>query len=132
MDNVNADDEPNASAERHGPCMHSQAWKVRFYPTDAQKKSLTQWFGHARWMWNTALNMRSKAWARRQENVTGVDVGKKLTDMKKRISWLSNVPTSCLQQASGPGQGLRQLLRRTGEVPQIQIEVPKASGQSDH
>ena len=43
--------------------------------------------------------MRSKAWARRQENVTGVDVAKKLTEMKQRIPWLSNVPVSCLQQA---------------------------------
>ena len=49
--------------------------------------------------WNAGLNMRSKAWARHRENVTGVDAAKKITEMKQRIPWLSNVPVSCLQQA---------------------------------
>ena len=43
--------------------------------------------------------MRSKAWERRKENVTGTDVAKRLTQMKERIPWLGNVPTSCLQQS---------------------------------
>ena len=99
MDNANADSLPNTGAEHHGACMHSQSWKLRLYPDSEQKQSLAQWFGHARWAWNTGLNMRSKAWARRKENLTGVDIAKKLTEMKQRISWLSNVPLSCLQQS---------------------------------
>ena len=103
MDNGNTDNEPvdgaSTNANRSEPCMHKQSWKLRFYPTEMQEQSLAQWFGHSRWAWNTGLNMRSKAWARRKENVTGVDVGTKLTQMKGRIAWLSNVPVSCLQQA---------------------------------
>ena len=99
MDNVNADHEPNTATQRHEGRMHNQSWKLRLYPSSAQKRSLAQWFGHARWAWNTGLNMRSKAWSRRRENVTGVDIGKTLTAMKQRIPWLSNVPLSCLQQS---------------------------------
>ena len=79
--------------------MITQAWRARLYPTETQAKLLAQWFGHTRWVWNTGLNMRSKAWERRKESVTGIDVAKRLTQMKARIPWLGNVPMSCLQQS---------------------------------
>ena len=61
---------------------------------------LAEWFGHARFVWNLGLEMRTKAYRRRKESVTGVDVQKQLTTLKKdAFPWLATVPVSCLQQA---------------------------------
>ena len=65
------------------------AFKLRFYPRPEQERALAQWFGHARFVCNLGLEMRSKAYRRRGESVTGNDVQK----------WLGTVPVSCLQQS---------------------------------
>ena len=41
---VNADHEPNTATQRHEGRMHNQSWKLRLYPSSAQKRSLAQWF----------------------------------------------------------------------------------------
>ena len=42
MDNVNADNDVNTGTKRHEPCMHRQWWKLRFYPSDAQKQGVNR------------------------------------------------------------------------------------------
>ena len=58
-----------------------------------------RWFGHARWVWNWALDARRKAYVRRTETLTSVDLSRTLTRIKRAMPWLREVPSSCLMQA---------------------------------
>ena len=77
-----------------------RAYKLRLYPTRAQERDLAQWFGHSRWVWNWALAARRKAYRRRGETLTSVDLSRILTRMKRSATrgWLAQVPASCLAQ----------------------------------
>ena len=58
--------------------MH-RSYKLRLYPTQVQRCALAQWFGHSRFVWNWGLESRQKAYARRKETLTSVDLGSRLT-----------------------------------------------------
>lgn len=80
--------------------MTQRAYKLRFYPTHAQERALAQWFGHCRWAWNWALDARGKAYARRGETLTSIDLSRRVTQLKQMPSfgWLAEVPADCLNQ----------------------------------
>lgn len=74
-----------------------KAYRYRFYPTQTQIDQLEVEFGNARFVWNHALEMRSKAYKRRKESLNYVGLGKHLTHLKRtsRFEWLNN-STSCV------------------------------------
>ena len=80
--------------------MPNRGYKLRMYPTRTQERALAQWFGHTRWVWNWGLESRQKAYARRKETLTSVDLDRRLTQLKKApsLEWLANVPAGCLTQ----------------------------------
>ena len=80
--------------------MPNRGYKLRMYPTRTQERALAQWFGHTRWVWNWGLDSRLKAYARRKETLTSVDLGRRLTQLKKApsLEWLADVPANCLTQ----------------------------------
>ena len=80
--------------------MPYRAYKLRMYPTRIQERALAQWFGHTRWAWNWGLDSRQKAYARRKETLTSVDLDRRLTQLKKApsLEWLADVPADCLAQ----------------------------------
>ena len=57
------------------PC-RSAPYKLRCYPTRGQERELGRWFGHSRWVWNWALDARRKAYRRRGETLTSVDLSR--------------------------------------------------------
>jgi putative transposase len=61
---------------------------------------LNHWFGCARWLWNWSLSSRTKAYQRRQESISGIDISRRLTQLKKlpRFAWLKGPPATCLTQ----------------------------------
>ena len=77
-----------------------RSYRLRVYPNAKQQATLGQWFGAGRWIWNHSLERRRKAYQRRGERVTGVDVSRALTDLKRtsRYHWLAGVPSAILQQ----------------------------------
>lgn len=77
-----------------------RSYKIRAFPNGAQTRILNQWFGAARFVWNHALDSRSKAYKRRKESVTGTDISRRLTKLKTlpRFAWLAKVPATCLTQ----------------------------------
>jgi len=74
-----------------------KAYKFRFYPTQEQEKRLSVEFGNARFIWNHALSMRTKAYKRRKENMNYVSLNKHVTKLKKtsRYDWISQ-STACV------------------------------------
>ncbi|WP_253476571.1 RNA-guided endonuclease InsQ/TnpB family protein [Natronocella acetinitrilica] len=77
-----------------------RAYKLRIYPSGAQQKLIERWLGAGRWAWNHALERRQKAYRRRKESVSGVDVSRAITALKKtrRYAWLKAIPSSVVTQ----------------------------------
>jgi len=81
--------------------MVQRAYKFRFYPSEAQKLSLAQAFGCARFVYNHFLAARSAAWQERKEGSTYAKDCKALTALKQEPdkSWLGDVSNIVLQQS---------------------------------
>ena len=73
-----------------------RSYKLRCYPTREQEQYLSACFGQARWVWNRALEMKTKAWQRRKESISGVDISRHITHLKKtsRYAWLKDAPST--------------------------------------
>ena len=76
----------------------TRSYRVRTYPNGAQRRLLDRWFGAARWLWNTALAIRSEAYRECGLTLTGNDVSRWLTQWKRTPGheWLAQVPATCL------------------------------------
>ena len=61
---------------------------------------LERWFGAKRWLWNTALEIRSAAYRECGLRLTGNDLSRWLTLWKRTTGheWLANIPATCLTQ----------------------------------
>lgn len=77
-----------------------RSYRIRAYPNPAQTRMLNQWYGASRWLWNWALDSRTKAYQRRKESITGVDISRRLTKLKTLLhfAWLAKPPATCLTQ----------------------------------
>jgi len=40
----------------------TRSYRIRVYPNGGQRRLLERWFGAIRWLWNTALAIRSEAY----------------------------------------------------------------------
>ncbi len=78
-----------------------RAYKYRFYPTDEQKRILTQTFGCARFVYNWALRLRTDAYYQEQKRINYHDTSAALTTLKRQPEyfWLNDVASVPLQQA---------------------------------
>jgi len=81
--------------------MIHRAYKFRFYPSEAQKLSLGQAFGCARFVYNHFLAARSAAWKEHQQGSTYAKDCKALTALKQEPdkTWLGDVSNIVLQQS---------------------------------
>ena len=107
--------------------MPNRGYKLRMYPTRTQERALAQWFGHTRWVWNWGLESRQKAYARRKESLTCVDLNRRLTQLKKApsLKWLAEVPADCLtQKLRDLDAAYAQRLRRTRACTPAALQVP--------
>ena len=101
--------------------MTEKAYKYRFYPTPKQKAILAQTFGCARYVYNWALNLRTKAYREQKKNLTYNDLSSALTDLKREAEtiWLKDVSSVPLQQA------LRHQERAFGNFFEKRAAYPK-------
>jgi len=88
--------------------IHFRAYRLRCYPTRAQRSQLARLFGAARWVWNRALDAVSKAYSDpeltgmfgRGLTITPLAFGRLLTQLKKEPdhAWLADGDTAVLTQ----------------------------------
>lgn len=80
--------------------MTIRAFKQKIYPNAEQRIALTGYFGAARWVWNFALAMISKGYARRKDKTNWMTVSKLITKLKKtsRYCWLGEIPADVVAQ----------------------------------
>src|SRR5215831_3893845 len=78
-----------------------KAFKYRFFPTDEQAAQLARTFGCARYVYNQALDYRSKAWQQEKKSIGYHDTALKLTEWKRESqkAFLSEVSSVVLQQS---------------------------------
>jgi len=78
-----------------------KAFKYRFFPTDAQAAQLAGTFGCARFVYNQALEYRSKSWQQEKKSIGYHDTALKLTAWKQEPekAFLSEVSSVVLQQS---------------------------------
>lgn len=79
---------------------YNTAYRFRFYPTAEQKAALAEVFGHTRYVWNWALDLRTQSYYEEGKSLTYTDTSKRLTKLKRDDDhhWLSNVSSVALQQ----------------------------------
>lgn len=82
--------------------MIHQAVKVRLYPTDSQKITLSQHFGSARWWWNYALNKCIETYKETGKGLTRSAMNSMLPRLKKEeeTEWLKECYSQVLQSVS--------------------------------
>ena len=75
-----------------------QAIKVRLYPDQQQKQTLSQAFGNCRWLWNYCLNLMNQTYKETGKGLSGYAVKKQIPQLKKEHEWLKLTYSQCLQQ----------------------------------
>ncbi|MER5379929.1 RNA-guided endonuclease TnpB family protein [Streptomyces sp. NPDC002688] len=78
-----------------------RAFKYRFYPTGEQAVELSRTFGCVRFVYNKALEERTRAWYGEQRRMSYVQSSAALTEWKKaeELAFLAEVSSVPLQQA---------------------------------
>jgi putative transposase len=78
----------------------TRSYRIRAYANGAQRRLLDRWFGAYRWLWNTALAIRTEAYGECGLSLTGNDISRWLTQWKRTPGheWLAQVPATCLTQ----------------------------------
>ena len=81
--------------------MTQVSYRFRCYPNKTQQAQLQRYFGSKRFVWNLCLAWRSNLYEALGESVTGVDLSRELTWLKRLegYDWLREVPSTVLTQA---------------------------------
>ena len=76
-------------------------YRYRAYPTKTQQASLARLFGCVRFVYNYALDMKTRAYRNGEHTLKFSELSRQLTAMKKteQYSWLSQVSSVPLQQS---------------------------------
>jgi transposase len=78
----------------------TRGYRIRIYPNGAQSRLRDRWFGAYRWLWNTALEIRTAAYQQCGLTLIGNDISLWLTQWKNTQghAWLREVLATCLIQ----------------------------------
>ncbi len=76
-----------------------KAYKYRIYPTKEQKELFAINFGHCRFVYNAAIDMRTMSYRENGESIYYKQTNKALTFLKKLCPWLCDADSAALQMA---------------------------------
>jgi len=78
-----------------------RTYRYRIYPNSEQRQELARTFGCSRWVYNWALETKTKAYYQDEESLSFTDLSGRLTSKKKEeeTEWLSEVSAVTLQQS---------------------------------
>ncbi|MCS3628918.1 putative transposase [Salinibacter ruber] len=78
-----------------------RTYRYRIYPNSEQRQELARTFGCSRWVYNWALETKTKAYYQDEESLSFTDLSSRLTDKKRKeeTEWLSEVSAVTLQQS---------------------------------
>jgi putative transposase len=108
----------------------TRGYRIRAYPSCAQRRLLERWFGATRWLWNTTLAIRSEAYRTCGLNLTGNDLSRWLTQWKRTAGheWLAAIPrtvfTRCLQDQD---RAFRNFFGHRARYPKFKRKTDRGS-----
>ncbi len=76
-----------------------KARKYRIYPTNSQKELIAKHIGSSRFVYNRALETKTKAYVSNRVNLSRYDLQKQMVGLKKDLPWLKEVNSQSLQVA---------------------------------
>jgi putative transposase len=77
-----------------------KSYKYRIYPTEDQQVLLNKTFGCKRAIYNYYLNEQQKRYANKEKHLSNFDINKDITELKITKTWLNDVDSIALQNAS--------------------------------
>ena len=104
--------------------------KIRLYPTPEQSQSLEFQFGAMRWVYNFALNWRSKAWSEKGERVSRRMTLDRLVELKatEETHWLKEADSQALQQSvMHLDEAFKRFFKHQGRYPRFKSKHGKQS-----
>src|SRR5215471_16187777 len=107
-----------------------RSYRIRAYPNGAQRRLLDRWFGATRWLWNTALEIRSQAYRTCALSLTGNDLSRWLTQWKRTAGheWLDEVLATALSQClRDQDRAFRCFFARRARYPRFKAKSGRQS-----
>jgi transposase len=108
----------------------TRSYRIRAYPKGAQRRLLDRWLGAVRWLWNTALEIRSEGYRECGLTLTGNDISRWLTQWKRTAGheWLALVPATCLTQClRDQDTGYRNFFAQRARYPRFKRQSHSGS-----
>src|ERR1700730_357975 len=108
----------------------TRSYRIRAYPNGAQRRLLEGWFGATRWLWNTALAIRSEGYRVCGLKLPGDDLSRWLTQWKRTPGheWLPAVAATGLTQClRNQDAGLRKFFAHRARYPKFKRKSAAAS-----
>src|SRR5580704_10058625 len=108
----------------------TRSYRIRACPNGAQRRLLERWFGASRWLWNTALAIRTEAYRVCRLKLTGDDLSRWLTQWKRTAGheWLTAVPSTCFTQClRNQDAAFRNFFARRARYPKFKRKSAAAS-----
>ncbi|MCS3657995.1 putative transposase [Salinibacter ruber] len=102
-----------------------RTYRYRLYPNEAQKQKLARTFGCSRWVYNWALETKTKAHYQDEESLSFTDLSSRLTSKKKEeeTKWLSEVSAVTLQQSlRNLNQAFTNFFEGRAEYPSFKLK----------
>jgi len=99
-----------------------KAYKYRLYPTDEQKTAIHQHLGCARWIYNYALDKKTKAYTVDKVSLSRFDIQADLPKLKAKpeTAWLKQVNSQTLQASlENMDKAFRSFFKQTGGFPKF-------------
>src|SRR5690348_2559199 len=108
----------------------TRSYRIRAYPNGAQRRLLGRWFGATRWLWNTALGIRSEGYRACGLRLAGNDLSRWLTQWKRTTGheWLAEVPATMLTQClRDQDRAFTNFFARRARYPRLKCKSPSGS-----
>jgi putative transposase len=77
----------------------TKGYRVRIYPNQAQQQSFVQTMGACRWIYNHFLEEKRDYYLEHKKTLTYGVTSSQLTQLRKEIDWLGEIPYNPLQQS---------------------------------
>ena len=108
----------------------TRGYRLRVHPNGAQRRLLDRWFGATRWLWNTALEIRTGAYRTCGLCLTSNDLSRWLTQWKRTAghAWLAEVPTTALTQClRDQDRAFRRFFAKRARYPRFKAKSGRQS-----
>ena len=79
--------------------MEMLTYKRKLILNKAQQSRIDSWIGACRVVYNLGLEVRIEAWKNKQERIHKFELMKQITELRKGVEWIEDVPVTSLQNS---------------------------------